>query len=202
MEGSSAHAMGVPIGSILAHLRSHVKRLPQWESMRHLLGAKLRYLRHQHNMTQGELRGHLTLASPGYITNIETSKRVASIDLVLRIADFFKVTTDYLLCDDVPVEPKIAASTSYTASQERQLRLFGEKLRYLRIQAGLSQRDLAQRLSLASRAYISNLESGRKMPSLDLVVQIADLFGVTTDYLLWDTIPIAKGTTNNRVIPS
>jgi DNA-binding XRE family transcriptional regulator len=32
----------------------------------------------------------------------------------------------------------------------------------------------------------------RKEPSIDLVVQIADVFGVTTDYLLRDSIPVGK----------
>jgi transcriptional regulator with XRE-family HTH domain len=44
--------------------------------------------------------------------------------------------------------------------------------------------ELAQRLGLAANAHISLLERGRHEPSIDLVVAIADLFGVTTDYLL------------------
>jgi transcriptional regulator with XRE-family HTH domain len=69
-------------------------------------------------------------------------------------------------------------------------RLLGEKLRYLRTQSQMTQMALAQSLGLAQQGYISNLEAGRKMPSLDLVIQIADLFGVTADYLLRDTIPV------------
>lgn len=69
-------------------------------------------------------------------------------------------------------------------------RLLGDKLRYLRTQRHMTQVELAQRLGLARQGYVSNLEAGRKAPSLELVVQIADLFGVTTDYLLRDTTPI------------
>jgi transcriptional regulator with XRE-family HTH domain len=47
---------------------------------------------------------------------------------------------------------------------------------------------LTQYLNLASQAYVSNLEAGRKTPSPELVVRIADLFGVTTDYLLRDDV--------------
>lgn len=54
----------------------------------------------------------------------------------------------------------------------------------------MTQVELAHLLGLARQGYISNLEAGRKMPSLDIVVQIADLFGVTTDYLLRDIIPV------------
>jgi transcriptional regulator with XRE-family HTH domain len=49
---------------------------------------------------------------------------------------------------------------------------------------------LAQHLGLASRAYVSNLEAGRKVPSPELVVRIADHFGVTTDYLLRDDVAV------------
>jgi hypothetical protein len=37
---------------------------------------------------------------------------------------------------------------------------------------------------------VSYLESGHHAPSIDLVVALADSFGVTTDYLLWDDIPM------------
>jgi transcriptional regulator with XRE-family HTH domain len=77
-------------------------------------------------------------------------------------------------------------------------RLLGEKLRYLRTQRQMTQVDVAQRLGLARQAYISNLEAGRKMPSLDLVVQIADLFGVTADYLLRDSAPLEMVDNNKR----
>jgi transcriptional regulator with XRE-family HTH domain len=77
-------------------------------------------------------------------------------------------------------------------------RLLGEKLRYLRTQRQMTQVELAQRLGLARQGYVSNLEAGRKMPSLDLVVQIADLFGVTTDYLLRDMVPVEMADTNRR----
>jgi transcriptional regulator with XRE-family HTH domain len=66
----------------------------------------------------------------------------------------------------------------------------GEKLRYLREKRKLTQADLAQKLGLARQGYVSNLETGRKAPSLELVVHIADVFGVTTDYLLRDSIPV------------
>jgi transcriptional regulator with XRE-family HTH domain len=67
-------------------------------------------------------------------------------------------------------------------------RLLGEKLRHLRRYYRLTQTDVAQRLSLATHSHISQLETGNKTPSLSLVLKIADLFGITTDELLRDTI--------------
>jgi transcriptional regulator with XRE-family HTH domain len=161
--------------------------------MPHLLGTKLRYLRHQHDTTQVELARRLSLASYTHITKLEASQDAPSLGLVLRIAGVFGVTSDYLLRDTMPVE-EIAASVSEPESDPASpAQLFGSKLHALRRQHNLTQVVLASQLGLASRAYISNLETGRKAPSLDLVVQIADLFGVTIDYLLRDAIPVGSG---------
>jgi DNA-binding XRE family transcriptional regulator len=54
----------------------------------------------------------------------------------------------------------------------------------------MTQEDLAQQLGLKRQGHVSNLEMGRKAPSLEMVVKIADVFGVTTDYLLRDTVPV------------
>ena len=60
---------------------------------------------------------------------------------------------------------------------------FGEKLQRLRQQAGMSQDALAERLHV-SRQAVSRWERDETMPETDKVVALADLFGVTTDYLL------------------
>lgn len=66
---------------------------------------------------------------------------------------------------------------------------FGKKVRYLRRQQGRTQADVSEALS-ASGSHISNIEAGRKAPSLDTVIRIADIFRVTTDYLMRDDIPV------------
>jgi transcriptional regulator with XRE-family HTH domain len=60
-------------------------------------------------------------------------------------------------------------------------------LRILRRQAQLTQGQLAQQLGLVAHVHISLLERGRKLPSPELFVQIADILGVTTDNLLSDS---------------
>jgi len=60
---------------------------------------------------------------------------------------------------------------------------FGEKLQKLRQKAGMSQDALAERLDV-SRQAVSRWERDETMPETDKVVAMADLFGVTTDYLL------------------
>ena len=60
---------------------------------------------------------------------------------------------------------------------------FGQKLQGLRQRAGMSQDALAERLNV-SRQAVSRWERDETMPETDKVVALADLFGVTTDYLL------------------
>ncbi len=60
---------------------------------------------------------------------------------------------------------------------------FGEKLKTLRTGQKLSQRELAERLGVA-KSIVSYYESGDRYPSYDILVKMAHLFHVTTDYLL------------------
>ena len=60
---------------------------------------------------------------------------------------------------------------------------FGEKLQRLRARKGLSQDALAELLDV-SRQAVSKWERDETMPDPDKIVVLADLFGVTTDYLL------------------
>lgn len=67
---------------------------------------------------------------------------------------------------------------------------FGEKLRTLRKQHNLTMRELADKLGLSTHGYIGDLESGRRQPSLEFAVQIADLFGVTVEQLARDDVEL------------
>jgi transcriptional regulator with XRE-family HTH domain len=156
-------------------------------------GNKLRYLRRHHKLTQADLARWLVLVSQSHISYLESHRKAPSLELVLRVAEVFGTTTDYLLRDSIPVEletlPEAHPTTSET--QEPQVRLLGAKLHALRRQRGWTQWDVAQRLPSITQAHISFLEAGRKAPSLDLVLHLAGIFGVTTDYLLRDNLPIA-----------
>lgn len=67
---------------------------------------------------------------------------------------------------------------------------FGEKLKILRKRKGVTLKDLAVQLGFNSHSYVSELESGKKKPTVDVVLSIARFFGVSTDYLLKDEILI------------
>ncbi|NNJ10285.1 helix-turn-helix transcriptional regulator [Chloroflexales bacterium ZM16-3] len=68
---------------------------------------------------------------------------------------------------------------------------FGEKLRTLRQQRGMTMRDMADALGFKSHGFVSDLESGRKHPSLELAIKIADYFGVALDQLARDELEVS-----------
>lgn len=68
--------------------------------------------------------------------------------------------------------------------------LLGAKVRHLRIQHSLSQVELAGQLRLASSAHISRIESGKKEPSIGLLLRLCACLNTSTDYLLRDPVPI------------
>src|SRR5690348_16373976 len=57
----------------------------------------------------------------------------------------------------------------------------GERLRRLRLERGLSQRDLSS--PGVSYAYISRIEAGARRPSVKALRMLAQKLGVTAEYL-------------------
>ena len=67
----------------------------------------------------------------------------------------------------------------------------GEKIKDARIQNGLSQEELAVKLSV-SRSAIAKWESDKGIPDITNLKAIAELFQVSVDYLIDDNASIDK----------
>ena len=65
--------------------------------------------------------------------------------------------------------------------------IFADKLIELRKKNGWSQEELAERLNV-TRQSVSKWEGAQSIPDLDKILMLAQIFGVTTDYLLKDEI--------------
>ena len=61
--------------------------------------------------------------------------------------------------------------------------MFGTRIKYLRQSRELNQVQLADKLGVKKQS-ISNWENDNIMPSIDMLIKIADFFHVSTDYLL------------------
>ena len=67
----------------------------------------------------------------------------------------------------------------------------GEKIMHLRSVAGMSQEVLADKLSV-SRQSVSKWEMDQALPQIDKVLQLCQIFNVSTDELLYDKIVINR----------
>lgn len=69
--------------------------------------------------------------------------------------------------------------------------IIGEQLRKLRIKAGMTQKDVAEKLYIAESTY-RNYENGKAKPDLEIIMKLIDIFGTTADYLLLGVEPPPK----------
>ena len=69
----------------------------------------------------------------------------------------------------------------------------GQKITSLRNQIGLSQEDLAEKLSV-SRQSVSKWEMDQAVPQLDKALMLCDMFGISADRLLRDEIELENST--------
>ena len=65
--------------------------------------------------------------------------------------------------------------------------IFADKLIDLRKKSGWSQEELAERLNV-SRQAVSKWEGAQSIPDMSRIIQLSELFGVSTDYLLKDNM--------------
>jgi DNA-binding XRE family transcriptional regulator len=126
------------------------------------------------------VRQHEMCATSNLLSNLLGSRadrrlRCAGLDMTNR--SYYKIVVVVCQSTRLPI-------------YEPMVRLFGQKLLYLRRSKQLTQAQLAERLGTVTQSYISHLEAGRKEPSLEFVLMVADIFNISLDYLLRDTIPV------------
>lgn len=124
------------------------------------------------------------------MSNLESGRRPPSLGLAVSIAHYLGLSADYLLRDEVSVVVDTTAEKSRRVGEPNSpytTETLGSRLRRFRLSAGLSQVDLSQALGLTSHAHISYMENGRKEPSIELLIQIADYFKVSVDDLVRGT---------------
>ena len=80
---------------------------------------------------------------------------------------------------------------------------FGKRLRSLRLQNNLSQKQLAAQIGVKN-SIISFYEMGDRAPSLDIIIKLASVFHVSADYLIGldktESIDISDLDENDKMI--
>lgn len=81
--------------------------------------------------------------------------------------------------------------TEYAKTMLEGLMPFGDILQRLRMEAGLSQADLAEKAGLSARS-IQNWEQGHRAPRARPLMSLASALGVSVETLLADELKPAK----------
>lgn len=64
-----------------------------------------------------------------------------------------------------------------------QSKKLGENMKRIRLEKDMTQGDICRKLEV-DRAFISNIEGGKKNPTLSTITRIAEALGVSVDTLL------------------
>lgn len=75
---------------------------------------------------------------------------------------------------------------------------FGEKLRTLRLKNRLTLHQFAESLGYTAHGYLSELESGKKIPSVQFVLNVSRVYDIPTDQLLKDELEIQVPVNANK----
>lgn len=115
-----ARYFAVSIDSLLFTPTDQQKRsphsLPPWpyeQTAFRLLGAKIRVRRTEQRWTLVELSHRLqvnpagTYYSRSFLSNVEAGRKLITVPTLARLVTIFDVSADYLLRDDLPLEPRI-----------------------------------------------------------------------------------------------
>lgn len=149
-----------------------------------MLFTTLRILRTAHHLSYQDLADILNVSTITYCF-YETGRRCPPISCMYTLANYYQVSLDYLYGrSDVPARPGDHYKRSRTplSDYSNVSTTLGNRLRYLRCRNNLRQNDLASYLGISRPAY-SYYESGKRQPSPENLVKLADYYRVSIDWL-------------------
>ena len=107
------------------------------------------------------------------VYNFLNQKRQPSIDVLIRIADYFQVTTDFLL----GIEPESSVKHFKPCPS------FSEQIKFLMEQEKLSIVQFCKKAEI-TRSVFYSWKSGKSVPTLDYVLKLKKHFHCSVDYIL------------------
>lgn len=136
------------------------------------LGEKVRYLREYNGYTQ------LAFSKKVRISNAELSKIEKNIliptnDMINKISQGLEMSRDELI------------NFSLNAKNNQKVDVYtGEKIRYYRIKANLTQKELAEKVGI-SESYISLFEVNKRYPKNNILLKIAKALNQDISIFNW-----------------
>lgn len=117
--------------------------------------------------------------SPPMVSQWESGIKEPSKDTLVKLANLFNVTTDYLLFHDETTQK----NQPTVSDDERRCQMPENRLKELREKFGLSQIELGNRLGVTQQSVFA-WEHGKTSPQIQTAITLAQMYGVSLDYLL------------------
>lgn len=156
-----------------------------------MFSSKLLKLMKESGISQSELASELQTHRQNVYQWV-SGKTVPRNDMLIKLADFFKVSIDHLL-DKGNKTSTLKIKAESTNSFHKQLvkrklnqkfstnqnlkEIFSDNLKYYRKQAGLTQDDFAKAVN-TDPVYISYIENGKRFPSIEYIERMAEILKV------------------------
>lgn len=149
-------------------------------SLKATIGKRIETLLKRNKVSRDRLGNDLDL-SKSTVGKILNAVNATGLETLLAIADYFQVSMDFLLG-----RTKSQTPPPKTARPENLKATIGKRLDSLLERDGVSQYRLAKDLKKNQSAF-GYIRSGKNAPALTTLLELADYFDVTTDFLLGRT---------------
>lgn len=111
--------------------------------------------------------------SASRITDYMKNDKLPTVENIIRIADYFKCSTDFLLGREYEkthryFNPPVP---------------FAERIVFLRSHFGFTHKQIYNNTEIQKSSYFDWI-NGKRQPSLDKIIKLADLFGCSVDFVL------------------
>lgn len=142
-----------------------------------ILSERLRCMRKKHKLTQGKMGEILGIKRSSY-QNYEAGQSFPPISVLIKIAAAFDISIDYLTGR---TDERRTLSETYDVEN---IMPFSVRVKALREARKLTQETVSKEIGLAFKSTYVSYERAEKEPSLPRLIALADLFGVSLDYLV------------------
>ena len=142
-----------------------------------LFAKRLREYRAELGLSQTKFGEYLGLKATAY-PNYEKSFAYPCIADMMKIAVALDISLDYLLGR---IDEKVSLLQRFNKDK---CVPFSERVKHLRLEKGLTQLAVSEKIGLSSKFSYIFYERGIREPAIDRLIALADLFDVSLDYLV------------------
>ena len=138
-------------------------------------------MRKSHGFTQLEVAQELKINHQN-LSHYETGKREPDLETLAMLADFYGVSTDFLIGNGLHEFHGFEPESNWDGIKIR-TKDFPQKMKLARTIKGQSQLDVARALKVP-RSTLAKYELGQLQPSLETLAKITMYYRVRADWLL------------------